>query len=99
MPPIHLAAYRWHTPQARDGAQVGQLLGWISVGDNYEANPTACCAIKLASAPDSIALYGQLRQPCPPWDGLEVAAAAGGSHMHPEAGGNTRITALPYQMQ
>jgi para-aminobenzoate synthetase component 1 len=70
-------AWHWHTPPQRFGDQVRQVREWISSGDLFQANLTACAEQQRQQPPDPLGLYLQLRSSCPaPFGGLIVADAA-----------------------
>ena len=72
---IPLAGWQWLTSSADYGRQVQQVRDWISAGDLFQANLTACAEQKLKGPMDPLALYRRLRQQCPaPFGGLMLAS-------------------------
>ena len=66
-------AWVWHTSAAEFAQQVLHLKDRIGVGDIFQANLSCCCEAILPKSPDSLRLYGRLRQRSPaPFAGLVI---------------------------
>ena len=73
---LALGQWQWHTPPAAFQQQLQEVQAWISAGDLFQANLTACAEQSLAATVDPLALYQRLRRHCPaPFAGLIVANA------------------------
>merc|ERR1712185_474213 len=62
---IPLTGWQWLTSNADYGRQVQQVREWISAGDLFQANLTACAEQQLNGPVDPLALYRRLRRQCP----------------------------------
>lgn len=72
---IPLTGWHWLTSNADYGRQVQQVREWISAGDLFQANLTACAEQQLNGPVDPLALYRRLRRHCPaPFGGLMLAS-------------------------
>jgi para-aminobenzoate synthetase component 1 len=85
---VPLRDWRWHSDGDAYAAGVERIRAWITAGDLFQANLSACCEQELAADPDPLALYGRLRRRCPaPFAGLAIAGG--------EARGEAVLSASP----
>ena len=72
---LPLKGWQWLTSTADYGHQVEQVRDWISAGDLFQANLTACAEQQLNANIKPLALYRRLRRHCPaPFGGLMLAS-------------------------
>jgi len=98
--PPPASPWRWHTTPHEFRTRVNQVKRWISAGDLFQANLTACCETILEAPPDPLELYARLVGNSPaPFSGLLIQGANAIVSSSPErflsVDGNGRVETRP----